>query len=99
MTEPARETALISPDERFVRAWGAKVANRYYRADVVVAPNGNTVPPDFMEFTFLDDGRELTRFDFRMGAGAMLAPLGFTLEAISITELTAKQYAVLAGAT
>lgn len=98
MTDARVETVTISTDDRFLRAWGAKCGKARYRADVVVVPHGNTVPPDWMEFTFVSRGDEpLTRFEFRDGALGFLGPLGFGLEAITLERVSTKSYAAMAG--
>jgi hypothetical protein len=96
VTEARPETFTISPDDRFPRAWGAKCGKARYRVDVIVYSNGNTVPPDWLEFTFAPRGDSpLTQFEFRIGASAFLGPMGLGLEAITLEAVSPESYELL----
>lgn len=87
------DVALIDHSTRFERAWGCIVEGQHYRADVLVLPLANELPPDWFVFTLIEppEGIALTDW-FMVGATPYVAQRACELISVKLTQITEAEF-------
>lgn len=87
------DTLLIDHEARFERTWGCIVEHQHYRADVLVLPLANELPPDWFVFTLIPPPEGIALVDwFMVGATPYVAQRACELISVKLTPITEAQF-------